>query len=186
MYDQSMLRPLAGALLLLTACTTLNAAEQPNTLTEKEIADGWILLFDGETDFGWKAASKANWKVADGAISVSEGEKGLLCTTSEFGNYVLKVDFRAARGPIAASSCAPPAKPTDPAARLLRAEHRRPDDNPFPTGSFVELARSPTAAVTSGEWQSFEVQADGATFHDQARRQAGARLHRSQAAAAAG
>jgi len=41
------------------------------------------LLFDGETDYGWQAASKANWKVADGVISVSSGEMGLLHTTSE-------------------------------------------------------------------------------------------------------
>ena len=53
------------------------AAEPPNTLSREEIAEGWILLFDGETDFGWKAAGKANWKVAGGVISVSEGEKGL-------------------------------------------------------------------------------------------------------------
>ena len=87
----------------------------PNTLSQDEIDDGWILLFDGQTDFGWKAASKANWKIAEGVISVSEGEKGLLCTTSEFDDYVLKVDFRAPRIPTAASSCArPPNPPTRP------------------------------------------------------------------------
>jgi Domain of Unknown Function (DUF1080) len=31
---------------------------KPNTLTPKEIADGWILLFDGETTYGWKATEK--------------------------------------------------------------------------------------------------------------------------------
>jgi len=29
----------------------------PNTLTPEEIRDGWLLLFDGETLFGWEAAS---------------------------------------------------------------------------------------------------------------------------------
>jgi hypothetical protein len=28
---------------------------KPNTLTPKEIVEGWILLFDGETTFGWDA-----------------------------------------------------------------------------------------------------------------------------------
>ena len=36
--------------------TTPAFAESPkhNTLTPQEIAAGWILLFDGETTFGWK------------------------------------------------------------------------------------------------------------------------------------
>ena len=32
---------------------------KPNTLTPKEIEDGWILLFDGETTFGWKVDGEA-------------------------------------------------------------------------------------------------------------------------------
>ncbi|MBW8885580.1 MAG: DUF1080 domain-containing protein, partial [Planctomycetia bacterium] len=67
--------------------------EAPKPLTSAELADGWIALFDGQTLFGWKAASKANWEVNDGAIIVTGGEKGLLCTTVEFDNYVLKADF---------------------------------------------------------------------------------------------
>lgn len=162
MHDLSILRPLAGALLLLTACATLNAAEQPNTLTEKEIADGWILLFDGETDFGWKAASRANWKVADGAISVSDGEKGLLCTTSEFGDYVLKVDFRAEKSTNSGVFLRTAAQPTNPAEDCYEL-NIAPDGNPFPTGSFV--ARKKTeGGHTSGDWQSYEVQAEGAHF----------------------
>jgi hypothetical protein len=162
MHDLSILRPLAGALLLLTACATLNAAEQPNTLTEKEIADGWILLFDGKTDFGWKAASQADWKVADGAISVSEGEKGLLCTTSEFGDYVLKVDFRAEKSTNSGIFLRTAAQPTNPAEDCYEL-NIAPDDNPFPTGSFV--ARKKTeGGHTSGEWQSYEVQAEGDHF----------------------
>ncbi len=81
-------------------------AAEPNTLTAEEIADGWILLFDGQTDYGWQAGSKANWKVADGTISVDAGEMGLLHTTSQFADYVLKVDFRSAQTRTAASSCA--------------------------------------------------------------------------------
>ena len=33
-------------------------------------------------------------EVREGAIRVGQGEKGLLCTTSEFGNYEFKCDFR--------------------------------------------------------------------------------------------
>src|SRR5438552_6915284 len=51
-----MRRILAICLLLAIAlpCQAQGDKPKPNTLTPKEIADGWILLFDGETTFGWK------------------------------------------------------------------------------------------------------------------------------------
>src|SRR6185503_10529040 len=78
------------ALLVLSAA---RAAEH-NTLTKDELAEGWILLFDGQTDFGWKATGKANWKVDGGVISVSEGEPGFLYQSTQFGDFALRVDFR--------------------------------------------------------------------------------------------
>src|SRR5690606_17168370 len=65
-------------------------AAENNTLTDEEIANGWILLFDGETLFGWAATSQADWKAADGMISVTSGEPGFLRTTSQFGDFELK------------------------------------------------------------------------------------------------
>jgi len=55
-----------ATLLLLAAVLPAAAGDKPkpNTLTPKEIADGWILLFDGETTFGWKA---------DGSVQVRQG-----------------------------------------------------------------------------------------------------------------
>ena len=49
---------------------------------------------DFVTMFG--AESKADWNVKDGAIRVSSGEPGLLRTTTQFADYELKADFRAA------------------------------------------------------------------------------------------
>lgn len=84
--------------LLLTFLAVLSsrpvAAADVNTLTADEIADGWILLFDGESLYGWQPATKADWRVADGTIAVGSGEPGLLNTTSRFADFVLKVDFR--------------------------------------------------------------------------------------------
>src|SRR5262249_39243105 len=49
-----------AALLILALTGAVHADEpKPNTLTPKEIADGWILLFDGETTFGWKIGGDA-------------------------------------------------------------------------------------------------------------------------------
>ena len=40
----------------------------------------------------------ANWKVVDGAITASEGDVGLLLTTSQFGNHAMKADCRLVEG----------------------------------------------------------------------------------------
>src|SRR5262245_22200677 len=39
--------------------STAKITEPKRPLTDAELADGWISLFDGQTIFGWKAGSKA-------------------------------------------------------------------------------------------------------------------------------
>ena len=85
---------LAAIASLLSAHCARAMADGLNALTSQELAEGWILLFDGQTSFGWRSASKGGWKVADGTISVSKGEPGLLYTASQFGDFVLRVEFR--------------------------------------------------------------------------------------------
>jgi hypothetical protein len=62
-------------LLLLSTLAAYSADEKlakPNALTPKEIADGWILLFDGESTFGCSVEGEA--KVENGMLVVG-GEK---------------------------------------------------------------------------------------------------------------
>lgn len=139
------------------------AAAEPNTLTPEELAEGWILLFDGQTPFGWKATSEANWQVADGVISVSKGEPGLLCTTSQFGNYVLKVDFRSAKGTNSGIFLRTSPDPTDVTTQCYELNIADSGTNPYPTGSFVKRQRAKADHDSTG-WQSFQVSADGGHF----------------------
>jgi len=69
-------------------------AGEANKLSKKAIAEGWIMLFDGETLFGWEAIDKAEWKVENGAIVCKGGAKGFLVTKTEFADFKLAVDFR--------------------------------------------------------------------------------------------
>ena len=158
MKRRSILFVCAGLFL-----SSLALAAEPNTLTQQELADGWILLFDGETNFGWKAASDANWKVADGVISVSSGEKGLLCTTSEFGDFALRVDFRAPKGTNSGVFLRTPAVPTDPAVDCYELNIAAPAVSPFSTGSFVARQKARGVAESEG-WRTFLVQAEGGHF----------------------
>jgi hypothetical protein len=72
------------AVLILKAA----AVAQPrahNTLTPKEIGDGWLLLFDGETGFGWQADGKL--EAQQGALIL--GKDAQAWTTTDFGSYEL-------------------------------------------------------------------------------------------------
>ncbi len=128
------------------------------TLSEKELADGWISLFDGQTLFGWKPHCEANFRVENGTIVVDEGDVGLLCTTTEFDNYVLQVDFRADAGTNSGIFLRTAARPTEPGVDCHEL-NIAPPDNPFPTGSLVgEIKASETAEST--QWQTFEATID--------------------------
>lgn len=151
-------------LLLGTAyfVASSRAEELPaNSLSAEELAQGWVLLFDGETTFGWTPSTKADWQVKDGVITVSSGEPGLLCTNSDFGNYELKLDFRAPIGTNSGVFLRTPAIPTNPAADCYELNIASPEISPFPTGSFVGRQKRSSGEETD-QWRTFEVIADGA------------------------
>ena len=75
-----------------------------NCLTEKEIKDGWKLLFDGKTTDGWMNAKtgkfpSSGWVVKDGCLIIdpstkTQGGGGDIVTRSKFRNFELSFDFR--------------------------------------------------------------------------------------------
>jgi hypothetical protein len=125
-----------------------------------ELAEGWISLFDGQTLFGWSPAGKANWRVADGAIVVDEGEPCLLCTTSQFGDYVLKLDFRAPASTNSGVFLHTAAKPMDPQADCYELNIAGEGVSPFTTGGFVGRKKTDKLHA-SDDWQTFEVTLQG-------------------------
>lgn len=136
-------------------------AEAPRPLSDEELAQGWISLFDGQTLFGWQPHSKADWRVENGAIVVTSGEKGLLCTSVRFADYVLRADFKAAKGTNSGIflRTAPIVGKDDVATKCYEL-NIAPSDNPFPTGSFVGRQKA-KAVPESQEWQTFEVTVNG-------------------------
>ncbi len=152
-----------AALLCVVLLAGSGFAAGVNTLTPRELAQGWILLFDGQTLFGWRASSEANWRVAGGVISADEGQKGLLYTTSQFGDYVLKVDFRSGAGANSGVFLRTSPHPTDVTRKCYELNIADVADNPFPTGSFVQRRRA-QGNHDSTDWQTFEITADGPHF----------------------
>src|SRR6516162_8260930 len=77
------MRRLCLALILIAAPAFADEKAKPNTLTPKEIADGWILLFDGETTFG--LAPEGEVEVKNGALVVGGKKESAVWTTTDFG-----------------------------------------------------------------------------------------------------
>src|SRR5690606_4152398 len=93
---------------------------------------------------------------------VSEGTKGLLCTTSDWADYELKVDFRAADKTNSGVFLRTPLSPKDPTMDCYELNIAAPDVSPFATGSFV--GRKKAAEAKYDGWQSFHVTAQGGHF----------------------
>jgi hypothetical protein len=77
------------------------AQPQPNTLTERERAEGWKLLFDGESTRGWRGyrqkEAPAGWQAKDGAL-VRAGKASDLITAEQFGDFELQLDWKISHG----------------------------------------------------------------------------------------
>jgi hypothetical protein len=158
------MRPLIRA-IALTALLSMPLSAQAlphNALTSKEVADGWILLFDGETDFGWKPRGDAGWTVKDGEIHGTGGNQqvGFLATTTEVADFELKAEVRVDEmtnsgiflrcpidGPILQDN-----------AYEVNVFDRHPQ---WPTGSINGIAKTRRKVTSVGKWTRFEIKADG-------------------------
>lgn len=79
-----------------------------NKLTERELKEGWKLLFDGKSSNGWmNARSKTfpenGWDIKDGMMMVNPESKkpgggGDIVTVDKFRNFELVVDFLYTKG----------------------------------------------------------------------------------------
>ncbi len=153
------------ALLPTMGCLspTPAAGGSPNTLMQEEIDDGWILLFDGETLFGWRDATDADWQVVDGVIRATEGTPGLLHTSTQWGNFELKVDFRIEAGGNSGVFVRTSPEPPPTPGPYYEVNIADSDDEPWPTGSLVHRKKADAVRGTD-DWRTMHVTADGGQF----------------------
>lgn len=101
---RNVLRLVLVTLILSSSTVTADEAA-PNTLTEKEKADGWKLLFDGKTTSGWHAFRGKDvgdrWKVMNGALvfNPKNGKQGGdIATDEEFASFELSFEWKVTEG----------------------------------------------------------------------------------------
>lgn len=99
---------LAFAAFGLGACSSSKNAGSTamNTLSKKEAAAGWQLLFDGSSTKGWHTYGKTEvgsaWKVQDGTLHLDASHKddwqvaggGDILTNDSYENYHLKLEWK--------------------------------------------------------------------------------------------
>ena len=95
--------------LFIIACIAGWANAQDNKLTQREITEGWQLLWDGKTTEGWRGARLETfptngWAINNGVLIVQKsggGEStngGDIVTKKQYKNFILKVDFKITAG----------------------------------------------------------------------------------------
>ncbi len=99
-------------------------------LTADELSVGWIRLFDGQSLFGWRATSNADWRVENSEIIVEKGEPGFLQTTSQFADFELHIEFQCSNATNSGVFLRSVESPTDPAKDCIEL-NIAPSDNPF-------------------------------------------------------
>jgi hypothetical protein len=137
------------------------AESRPNTLNPEEVSSGWLLLFDGESLFGWAPRGETQWEAVEGTLRSKTGTGGgMLSTTTEFADYQLHAEFwiddRANSGVFL--RC-----PTGGEISSSNAyEVNICDTHPkWPSGSISGVAATKNPTKTAGQWNTFEITARG-------------------------
>jgi len=159
------LLPLIAIVCLVAIGVTPNSfSAEPVLLPVESLERGWIQLFDGRTLFGWQAGSAVNWRVEEGAIVADRGEIGVLYTTTQFSDYVLRLEFAADTDTNSGIFIHTPPQPTDPRRDCYEVNIAGPE-NPFPTGSVVDVWKRPNPPPTPRTpWRTYEIKVLGDTL----------------------
>jgi len=149
------------------------ANEQNNVLSKKEKAEGWKLLFDGQSTAGWHLYNGSSqftlWKVKDGELFVDPNDKSDasdLVTDDLYRNYDLKFDWKLPKGGnsgvfinVAERTDLPRAWSSGPEYQLLDAanpDFAKPEDRSGCLFSFGPQ-KTPVKSKPANAWNHSEI-----------------------------
>ncbi|MBK9390547.1 MAG: DUF1080 domain-containing protein [Bacteroidetes bacterium] len=163
-------------------------AQKPNTLSDKEKKDGWVLMFNGKDFTGWRqcngTAMPKNWAIEDNSMKVFTGEgkepgqgaNGDILYEKKFKNFELTIDWKAskmANSGIFFNVREVPGKPiyyASPEIQVL--DNADATDNKIPShlaGSLYDMiAADPKTVKPAGEWNTIVIRVqNGKVTHTQ-------------------
>ena len=166
------------AVIAMIAISCDKKAPEMNALTEEEIKDGVILLFDGKTTDMWRKYDTtifpSGWEISDSAIHCigsgkgEAGQGGDIITKDKFSNFELTLDWKVAKGGnsgifyLAQEIHGEPIWKNAPEMQVLDNEGH-PDaklgiDGDRQAGSLYDLIPAvPQNAKPAGEWNSVKI-----------------------------
>ncbi|HOM15855.1 MAG TPA: DUF1080 domain-containing protein [Thermoguttaceae bacterium] len=175
---------LLSGLLLTGAMAAAESQSGHNTLSPAEAAEGWLLLFDGQTLFGWQAAPKEAWQAAEEELRANTGQpakpaqttkpheggkpatSALLLSTSPWADFLLRMDFRVDPGAQASLGLRTNPDPTaagkagaDGYELVLASE----DPSAWPLGSLKGRKKAAGAALQPG-WHTLEARLEAGSI----------------------
>jgi len=175
--------------IIFNSCKQKTEEVSPNQLTQAEIDEGWVLLFDGETTEGWRGYGKdsfpdSGWVVEDGTLHCLEsgqgeagGAGGDIIYDKKFSNFHLKLEWKISEGGnsgifyLGQEIEGEPIWKTAPEMQILDNE-RHPDaqlgkEGNRKAGSLYDLIPAdPQNAKPAGEWNAVEIMVwDGTVVH---------------------
>jgi hypothetical protein len=93
------------AIVLLSFLVKGLVSGQLPKLTQKEVEQNWVLLFDGQSSKGWKRFNgdpfpSKGWKIQNGTISVdtTQGQTDDIVTENEYSNFELSLEVKLTEG----------------------------------------------------------------------------------------
>jgi hypothetical protein len=161
-----MLAGLLGLSILAAAPLDAQQGSAANTLTVAEQKEGFELLFDGKSldRFVVPPDQVKVWRVVNGVIRNEQTAPGAtILTKGDFGNFVLRAEFRAHPG-VNSALMLRQGRP-QPAGYELQIRDKLLTDRTggsFLTGSIVNVQNAPDGTkIIPDRWNTFEATLDG-------------------------
>ena len=133
-----------------------------NQLTPEEIAEGWLLLFDNETLFGWRKQNDVNWSVQEQAIVADAGPIGLLLTQVRFADFELALEYKGSPDANGGVFLRCTEDPQDPVTDCYEVNIADGHPQGFQTGSIVGYKPADSGKPTTDHtWRSMHIKAVG-------------------------
>jgi hypothetical protein len=137
-----------------------SSPESPPAATTSS-ANGWTVLFDGQSLASWTPVGDANWRIVDDAVQADSGT-GFLVSNEAYDDFDLELEFwvspDANSGVFIRCASATEINPTN--CYEVNIYDQRPDPS-YRTGAIVEVATPAVTIDTGGRWNTYGISARG-------------------------